>query len=109
MRQVECVSIAIHERTTSAWHEFGAVRSKSTMRPFGEGEPLLLIMGFGASGADWLPILPMLPGFKCIYFDNRSTGSSDAPPDGYTIPQMPDDSSSLLSALGIAKAKVFGI
>jgi 3-oxoadipate enol-lactonase len=76
---------------------------------YGEGEPLLLIMGFGAAGAAWLPILPMLPGFKCIYFDNRGTGSSDAPPDGYTIPQMADDASSLLSALGIAKAKVFGI
>jgi 3-oxoadipate enol-lactonase len=76
---------------------------------YGEGEPLLLIMGFGASGAAWLPILPMLPGFKCIYYDNRGTGTSDAPADGYTIPQMADDASSLLKALGIAKAKVFGI
>jgi 3-oxoadipate enol-lactonase len=76
---------------------------------YGEGDPLLLIMGFGASGMAWLPILPMLPGFKCIYFDNRGTGTSDAPADGYTIPQMADDASNLLSALGIAIAKVFGV
>jgi len=76
---------------------------------YGEGEPLLLIMGFGAPGAAWLPILPLLPGFKCIYFDNRGTGSSDAPSDGYTITQMADDASSLLNAIGVAKAKVFGI
>ena len=76
---------------------------------YGEGEPLLLIMGFGASGAAWLPILPMLAGFKCIYFDNRGTGSSDAPADGYTILQMAEDASNLLSALALAKAKVFGV
>jgi 3-oxoadipate enol-lactonase len=76
---------------------------------YGEGEPLLLIMGFGASGAAWLPILPMLPGFKCSYYDNRGTGTSDAPPEGYTIAQMADDASSLLQAIGVSRAKVFGI
>lgn len=76
---------------------------------FAEGDPLLLIMGFGASGATWLPILPMLPGFRCIYYDNRGTGSSDAPADGYTIPQMADDASSLLRAIAVQRAKVFGI
>ena len=76
---------------------------------FGEGEPLLLIMGFGAPGAAWLPILPLLPGFKCIYFDNRGTGNSDQPADGYTIPQMAEDASNLLKALEIERAKVFGV
>jgi 3-oxoadipate enol-lactonase len=76
---------------------------------YGEGDPLLLIMGFGASGVAWLPILPMLSGFKCIYFDNRGTGTSDAPADGHTIPQMADDASSLLQAIGISQANVFGI
>jgi 3-oxoadipate enol-lactonase len=76
---------------------------------YGEGDPLLLIMGFGASGVAWLPILPMLQGFKCIYYDNRGTGSSDVPADGYTIPQMADDASGLLKAIGIAQAKVLGI
>jgi len=76
---------------------------------YGDGEPLLLIMGFGAPGAAWLPILPLLPGFKCIYFDNRGTGNSDQPADNYTIPQMAEDASNLLKALGIDRAKVFGV
>ncbi len=41
----------------------------------GQGEPLLLIMGFGMPGAAWVPMLPLLGGFKCIYFDNRGTGN----------------------------------
>ncbi len=76
---------------------------------FGDGEPLLLIMGFGMSGAGWLPSLPFFNGFKCIYFDNRGTGLSDKPEGIYTIEAMADDASNLLSALGIPKAKVFGV
>lgn len=76
---------------------------------YGDGDPLLLIMGFGAPGAAWLPVLPLLPGFKCIYFDNRGTGDSDKPAGSYTISQMADDASNLLEALGIAKAKVLGV
>jgi pimeloyl-ACP methyl ester carboxylesterase len=76
---------------------------------FGEGEPLLLIMGFGMPGAAWLPSLPFLSGFKSIYFDNRGTGLSDKPEGIYTVEAMADDASNLLRALGIEKAKVFGV
>src|SRR3984885_562186 len=76
---------------------------------FGEGEPLLLIMGFGMSGAGWIPSLPFFSGFKSIYFDNRGTGLSDKPEGIYTVETMADDASNLLKALGIAKAKVFGV
>ena len=76
---------------------------------FGDGEPLLLIMGFGMSGAGWIPSLPFFNGFKCIYFDNRGTGLSDKPEGIYTVESMADDASNLLRALGIPKAKVFGV
>ena len=76
---------------------------------YGQGEPLLLIMGFGLPGIAWLPMLPFLSGFRCIYFDNRGTGNSDKPDGAYTIAQMADDASNLLTALGISKAKVYGI
>jgi pimeloyl-ACP methyl ester carboxylesterase len=76
---------------------------------FGNGEPLLLIMGFGMPGIAWLPSLPMLAGFRCIYFDNRGTGYSDKPDGTYTIEQMADDASNLLRALNIPTAKVFGV
>jgi len=73
---------------------------------YGDGEPLLLIMGFGMSGAGWIPSLPFFSGFKSIYFDNRGTGLSDKPDCIYTVEGMADDASNLLRALGIAKAKV---
>jgi 3-oxoadipate enol-lactonase len=76
---------------------------------FGEGEPLLLIMGFGMPGAAWAPMLPFLSGFRCIYFDNRGTGKSAKPEGPYTIPMMAEDASNLLKALGIPKANVYGI
>jgi len=76
---------------------------------YGDGEPLLLIMGFGMPGVAWLPSLPMLTGFKCIYFDNRGTGGSDKPQGVYTIEDMADDASELLKALQIGRANVFGV
>jgi len=76
---------------------------------YGDGEPLLLIMGFGMSGAGWIPSLPFFNGFKSIYFDNRGTGLSDKPEGIYTVEAMADDASNLLRALGIPKAKVFGV
>jgi pimeloyl-ACP methyl ester carboxylesterase len=75
---------------------------------FGAGEPLLLIMGFGAPGIAWMPVLPMLAGFKCIYFDNRGTGNSDKS-GPYTISQMADDAANLLAAQGIESAMVYGV
>jgi pimeloyl-ACP methyl ester carboxylesterase len=75
----------------------------------GEGEPLLLIMGYGMPGDAWLGSLPFLHGFRCIYYDNRGTGRSDKPAGPYTIVQMADDAAGLLDHLGIARAHVYGV
>ncbi len=75
----------------------------------GEGEPLLLIMGLMGPGAAWIPSLPMLKTFKCIYFDNRGVGLTDKPKGIYTVEQMANDASNLLKALNLPKVKVFGI
>jgi pimeloyl-ACP methyl ester carboxylesterase len=75
----------------------------------GEGEPLLLIMGFGMSGAAWLPMIPFMQDFKCIYFDNRGTGDSDRPDGPYTVADMAEDASNLLAALDIPRAKIYGV
>jgi len=75
----------------------------------GEGEPLLLIMGYGMPGNAWLGSLPFLSGFRSIYYDNRGTGLSDKPAGPYTIVQMADDAAGLLDHLGIARARVYGV
>ena len=74
----------------------------------GEGDPLLLIMGYGMPGEAWLGSLPFLGGFRAIYYDNRGTGRSDKPDGPYTIDRMAEDAAGLLEHLGIARAHVYG-
>ena len=75
----------------------------------GNGDPLLLIMGFGMPGDAWLGVLPFLEGFRAIYFDNRGTGQSDKPEGPYTIEQMADDAAGILDHLRIERAHVYGV
>jgi 3-oxoadipate enol-lactonase len=75
----------------------------------GQGDPLLLIMGFGMSGAGWIPLLPFFSGFQSVYFDNRGTGLSDKPDGPYTVAEMAEDASSLIRALGLGRVSVYGI
>ena len=75
----------------------------------GEGDPLLLIMGYGMPGDAWLGSLPFLQGFRAIYYDNRGTGQSDSPPGPYFMAQMADDAAGLLDHLQIERAHVYGV
>ena len=76
----------------------------------GRGEPLLLIMGLGATLAWWNRLLPSLtPRFRTIVFDNRGVGKSDVPPGPYTIPLMADDALAVLDAAGVESAHVVGL
>src|ERR1700722_8325050 len=69
----------------------------------GQGDPLLLIMGFGMSGGAWVPMLPFFQGFQSIYFDNRGTGLSDKPDGPYTVAAMAEDASNLIRGLGLER------
>ena len=75
----------------------------------GEGDPLLLVMGYGMPGDAWLGSLPFLQGFRAIYYDNRGTGRSAAPEGAYTIEQMAADGAALLDHLAIDRAHVYGV
>jgi pimeloyl-ACP methyl ester carboxylesterase len=78
---------------------------------YGEGEPLLLIMGLGANHLSWTAQIPVYSReFRVIVFDNRGTGRSDFPAGAeYTIPVLADDAAALLDALGVDSAHVYGI
>jgi 3-oxoadipate enol-lactonase len=76
----------------------------------GQGEPLLLIMGYGLPGAAWAISLPYFtPHFQVVYFDNRGTGASDAPDDGYAITDFARDALAVMDAAGWESAHVFGV
>ena len=77
----------------------------------GEGAPLIIINGFGASSAGLRPefVEGLARSFRVITFDNRGTGLSDKPEEPVTIARMADDAAGLLDALGVARAHVMGI
>jgi pimeloyl-ACP methyl ester carboxylesterase len=77
---------------------------------FGEGEPLVLIMGYGSAMDLWPPrFLDLLSrSYKVIVFDNRGMGYSTAPPGNFSIEEMADDAAGLLDALEIEQAHVLG-
>lgn len=77
----------------------------------GTGDPLLMIMGLGASSAAWDPALleELARHFRVIAFDNRGTGQSDKPDIEYSLPMFADDAAGLLKHLGIPRAHIFGV
>ncbi len=72
-------------------------------------QPLLLIMGLGATLEWWQRLVPVLSArYRTIVYDNRGVGRSDVPPGPYSIPGMADDAAAVLDAAGIASAHVLG-
>ena len=76
----------------------------------GEGEPLVLIMGLTGSLEGWRPLVPAFAReHRVLAFDNRGAGLTDKPAGPYSMPMMADDTASLMDALGIDDAHVYGI
>ncbi|HEX9776444.1 MAG TPA: alpha/beta fold hydrolase [Actinomycetota bacterium] len=76
----------------------------------GEGEPLLMIMGFATDARMWMFQLPALTQrFRCITLDNRGVGGSPYVPGDLTLEQMAADARAVLDAEGIGRAHVMGI
>lgn len=76
----------------------------------GEGEPLVLLMGWGGDHAAWALQVPAFAAeFRCIAPDNRGAGQSDQPDIPYTIRMLADDTAGLLDALGLSRAHVAGL
>ena len=46
--------------------------------------------------------------YRCVFYDRRACGQSDAPADGYDIPNCASDLKGLLEHLGIGKAHILG-
>jgi pimeloyl-ACP methyl ester carboxylesterase len=51
----------------------------------GSGDPLILLMGLGATGSRWEDhVAAYQRHFRCLLIDNRGAGASDCPPGAYT-------------------------
>src|SRR5437867_11716923 len=76
----------------------------------GDGEPLVLIMGFGGDTTAWALQMADFPArHRVIAFDNRGVGRTDAPDHPYTTRMMARDALGLMDALGIDQAHVLGV
>jgi pimeloyl-ACP methyl ester carboxylesterase len=76
----------------------------------GEGEPLVIINGAGASVAVSYRRIPAFSReFRLVLFDNRGVGLSDKPDMTYTTELMADDLAGLLDALDIESAHIQGV
>ena len=75
----------------------------------GQGEPLVLISGFGADHTLWLNVVDQLAEqYKVIIFDNRGAGKSTVTSGAYTIEQMAQDVIHLCDHLHIGSAYFCG-
>jgi pimeloyl-ACP methyl ester carboxylesterase len=76
----------------------------------GEGPPLVLIMGYRLNSMAWPAtfIERLARRFTIITLDNRGTGHSGKPVDGYAIANMARDVCGLLDHLGIERASMLG-
>ena len=73
----------------------------------GEGEPLLLVHGFGVKKEVWMcQFDPLSEKFKVIRFDNRGAGKSDHPDELFTMEMLAEDIRGLMDALNIEKSHV---
>lgn len=93
-------------RTSNGWI---AWREEGPLEPDAPGDPVVLIMGLGASSRLWYRLLPWLAReHRVILFDNRGTGSSARVRGRLTMGGLADDAVTVLDAAGIEGAHVVG-
>jgi pimeloyl-ACP methyl ester carboxylesterase len=76
----------------------------------GEGPPLVLVMGYRLNSTAWPEtfIETLARQFTVITLDNRGTGLSDKPVEGYAIANMARDIRGLLDELEITRIHLLG-
>jgi pimeloyl-ACP methyl ester carboxylesterase len=79
-------------------------------RVVGTGPPLILITGYTATMDDWDPrfVGALAKHYRVVIFDNAGVGRTQALPAPLTIDAMADQTSALISALGLDRPDVLG-
>ncbi|OFW58489.1 MAG: hypothetical protein A2V52_01145 [Actinobacteria bacterium RBG_19FT_COMBO_54_7] len=80
-------------------------------RSYGQGDPLLLVMGLGGN-IDWWSsefLEALAEHFQIVAFDNRGAGRSEKAAGPYSIPQMATDAAELIKHMGWSSANVAGL
>ena len=79
-------------------------------KTYGEGYPLIMIMGYGSTMNMWEDqlISSFSKNFKVIIFDNRGVGETTQGAKDFSIGQFAEDTYGLMEALNIKDAHVLG-
>jgi hypothetical protein len=79
-------------------------------RVVGSGPPLVLIMGYSGTMEDWDPrfVDALARHYRVVIFDNAGVGRTQRLPTPLTIDAMADQTSALISTLGLGRANVVG-
>jgi len=76
----------------------------------GSGEPALLFLHYwGGSARTWNAVTSKLaPEFRCVAYDQRGWGRSDAPQGGYSIRDLALDAKNIIDALQLQRYVLVG-
>jgi pimeloyl-ACP methyl ester carboxylesterase len=76
----------------------------------GAGDPALLFLHYwGGSARTWSRVIEKLSSsFRCIAYDHRGWGQSDAPANGYAISDLAGDAAALIRTLGLKRYVLVG-
>jgi pimeloyl-ACP methyl ester carboxylesterase len=79
-------------------------------RVVGSGPPLVLIMGYGEPMEDWDPVLvhALARHNRVVMFDNSGVGQTRQLSQPYSIDAMADQTSALITTLGLGRPDVLG-
>jgi 3-oxoadipate enol-lactonase len=84
-------------------------REEGPFEPDAAGEPVLLVMGLGASSRLWYRLLPWIGRrHRAIVFDNRGTGDSSPVRSRLTMRGLAEDARAVLDDAGVESAHVIG-
>jgi 3-oxoadipate enol-lactonase len=76
----------------------------------GQGEPLVLIRGYGNAASMWYQHVPTLRRtFQVVTLDNRDTGNSDRVAEPYRISDLAEDTLSLIESLNLGAVHLLGL
>ena len=75
----------------------------------GEGPPLVMIPGLGATREIYLPLIePLARCLRVVVYDPRGVGESDVAPPPYPMARLAADCVAVAGALGIDRFQLFG-